>query len=157
MLDWLLPLIRRFEGLHKLSGGLIYPYLCPAGKPTQGWGVLVATLDVPAITPEQADEQLIAIAPGYVELAIQLSPNLRMASPKIQAAIGDFVYNLGPGRYKASTLRRKVEAEDWQGASEELLKWVRGGGRVLPGLVARRKEEARLLLDGANERLSSVL
>lgn len=60
-------------------------------------------------------------------------------------AIADFAYNLGLGRLKASTLRRKINDEDWEGAKAELAKWVRGGGRVLPGLVLRRAAEAAIL------------
>ena len=44
-----------------------------------------------------------------------------------------------------STLRRRVDAQDWEAAKEELMKWVRGGGKVLPGLVRRRQAEAALL------------
>ena len=60
-------------------------------------------------------------------------------------AIVDFAYNLGVGRLQTSTLRRKINAQDWQGAKEQLMLWVRGGGRVLPGLVARRKAEVALI------------
>jgi lysozyme len=61
------------------------------------------------------------------------------------AAIADFAYNLGLGRLKASTLRRRLNAGDYAGARQELRKWVRGGGRVLPGLVLRREAEAALV------------
>ena len=149
MLQFLRPLVKRFEGLHKVIGELVYPYLCPAGKPTRGWGVLVENLQVPAITIAEADDELDRLLPGYFELACRESPILRSAPPEIQAAITDFVYNLGAGRYRASTLRRRVDAGDWAAAAEEILKWVRGGGRVLPGLVARCEARARLIRAGA--------
>jgi lysozyme len=60
-------------------------------------------------------------------------------------AIADFTFNLGSGRLQTSTLRRKLRALDWEGSKEQLMLWVRGGGRVLPGLVRRRKAEATLL------------
>lgn len=60
-------------------------------------------------------------------------------------AIVDFAYNLGVGRLQTSTLRKRINAGDWEGAKAQLMLWVRGGGRVLPGLVARRKAEAELL------------
>jgi lysozyme len=60
-------------------------------------------------------------------------------------ALVDFTYNLGVGRLQTSTLRRVVNAGDWQGAKEQLMRWTRGGGRVLPGLVKRRAAEAALL------------
>jgi lysozyme len=60
-------------------------------------------------------------------------------------ALVDFCYNLGVGRLQTSTLRRVVNAGDWQGAKEQLMRWTRGGGRVLPGLVKRRAAECALI------------
>jgi lysozyme len=60
-------------------------------------------------------------------------------------AILDFAYNLGLGRLQTSTLRRCINAQDWTGAVEQLNKWIRGGGKVLPGLVARRAAESQLI------------
>lgn len=57
----------------------------------------------------------------------------------------DFSFNLGLGAFRGSTLRRRLQAQDWPAARQELAKWVRGGGRVLPGLVVRRAAEAALL------------
>lgn len=60
-------------------------------------------------------------------------------------AIADFSYNLGLGRLKSSTLRRKVNAGDWGAVPKELRKWVNGGGKRLNGLVIRREAEIGLL------------
>lgn len=60
-------------------------------------------------------------------------------------AIVDF-FNLGAGRLQTSTLRRRINQRDWTGAAAELRRWVYGGGKVLPGLVARRAAEAAWLL-----------
>jgi lysozyme len=57
----------------------------------------------------------------------------------------DFAYNLGVARYRASTLRKRVDDGDWEDAKAQLALWTRGGGRVLPGLVRRRAAEAALL------------
>ena len=75
----------------------------------------------------------------------KLSPVLWLEGDAKHSAIADFCFNLGTTRYKASTLKRRVDAGDWHGAAEELEKWVWGGGKKLPGLVARRKAEANLL------------
>jgi lysozyme len=61
------------------------------------------------------------------------------------AALADFAYNLGVTRLAGSTLLKKINAGDRQAAKLEIEKWVWGGGRVLPGLIARRKAEAELL------------
>ena len=76
---------------------------------------------------------------------------LWLAPPKIQAAIADFCFNLGVPRYRGSTLRKRVDAQDWNGACTELPKWVFGGGRKLPGLVARRAAEVKLIKEATDE------
>jgi lysozyme len=62
------------------------------------------------------------------------------------AAIVDFTFNLGAGRLQTSTLRRRINQGDWTSAAQELRRWIYGGGRVLPGLVERRKVEGLMLL-----------
>lgn len=57
-------------------------------------------------------------------------------------ALVDFVFNLGSGNFEHSTLLRLLNAGDMAGADAEFAKWVRGGGKVLPGLVKRRALEA---------------
>ena len=135
----LLELIRRFEGC-KLKA-----YLCPAGVWTCGWGATGPDVTKgTSWTQEQADARLNKDAATFMVAACAQSPVLWFDENK-RAAITDFCFNLGMTRYKASTLRRKVNAGDWEGAQEELQKWVWGGGRKLPGLVLRRQAEARLL------------
>lgn len=140
MLDKLYELVRKFEGLR------LKPYLCPAGVPTVGYGHTgpEVRLDSPPITPALAETLLQEDAEHFALAALKLSPNLA-ADPDRLSAIADFCYNLGTTRYKASTLRRRINDGDWHGAAEELEKWVWGGGRKLPGLVMRRAAEAALL------------
>lgn len=137
----LCALIRRFEGL-RLS-----VYRCPAGILTIGYGHTGpdVTPKSPAISLKQAEVLLQQDALHYLKVAITLSPIL-LRYPTQQVAIADFCYNLGATRYKASTLRRKVHEENWQAASEEIMKWVWGGGRKLRGLMVRRAVEAKMLL-----------
>ena len=137
-------LCREFEGLR------LKPYLCPAGYPTIGYGtvykpngVMVTLRDEP-ITKEIAEAWLTyELKNKYVAGVLRYSPNL-VNNVEALAAMGDFAYNLGVGRYKASTLRKRIQDEDWGGAKEQLMKWVRGGGRILPGLVRRRKAECEI-------------
>lgn len=138
-------LCRHFEGFRSK------PYICPAGFPTQGFGTVYkpdgtkVTMDDPPITKETANLWLIQeLRHNYAKGVLKASPRL-VTEPKALAAIIDFAYNLGVGRYRASTLRRRIDAKDWEGAKEQLAKWVRGGGKVLPGLVRRRQAEASLL------------
>lgn len=138
--DALPDLIRRFEGLR------LKPYLDPAGVPTIGYGHTgpEVRMDSPPITRALAEEWLLEDAEKACRAALRWSPILAGEDDRL-AAIADFVFNLGAGRYKASTLRRRVNEGDWPAAEEQLHRWVFGGGRRLPGLVLRRQAEAGLL------------
>ena len=145
MLDVAVELCRKFEGFRSK------PYLCPAGIPTIGYGSTYyadgrkVTLQDPPIDESSARALLVhELKNTYMPGVLRLCPSLAR-HPNALNAIVDFCYNLGVGRLQTSTLRRRLLAEDWDGAKEELNKWVRGGGKVLPGLVARRKAEAALL------------
>lgn len=142
----LIDLVKTFEGLHKLKkDGLVYPYMCPANYPTQGWGILVENMSVPPITREEADRLMEKALPYYIAQTLKAVPNLQHAPPEILMAITDFTFNLGAARLRSSTLRRKLLAEDWEGARHELKKWKYGGGKVLPGLVKRRSAESAII------------
>lgn len=139
-LEPLYGLIRHFEGL-KLK-----PYLCPAGVWTIGYGSTGPDITArhPRVTAAWAEERMRADAARFVAEALRLSPGLADHPLKL-CAIADFCYNLGSARYRASTLRRKVNAGEWEEANEQLLKWVWGGGRKLPGLLRRRQAEIVLM------------
>jgi lysozyme len=63
-------------------------------------------------------------------------------------ALTSFAFNVGLGNLQASTLRQKHNRGDFEGASDEFLKWNLAGGKVLPGLVTRRRDERALYLKG---------
>lgn len=137
-------LCRHFEGFSSK------PYICPAGYWTIGYGTVFkpdgtrVTKDHSPVSEELANEWLMSeLQHNYLAGVLKCSPNL-IDKPNILAAMTDFAYNLGVSRYKGSTLRKRIEQEDWEEAKEELMKWKRGGGRVLPGLVKRRKAECAL-------------
>jgi lysozyme len=157
-LDVAVALCKQFEGLHRVGkDGLIYPYICPAGYPTIGWGTVYkpsgkkVTMEDPPITRDIADAWLMdELQRVCASAVIRNCPELfawSVANGQWRqfCAIADFTYNLGAGRLQTSTLRRKLRALDWEGAQEQLKLWVRGGGKVLPGLVKRRDAEAKLL------------
>jgi GH24 family phage-related lysozyme (muramidase) len=63
-------------------------------------------------------------------------------------ALVSFSFNVGLGNLQSSTLRMKYNRGEIEGAADEFLKWVRGGGRILPGLVSRRQDERSIFLGG---------
>jgi lysozyme len=131
-------LVRRFEEC-RLSA-----YVDIGGLPTIGWGH--AGKDVyPGLvwTQAQADEAL-----GHD--LIQATALLTLYSPGLpdgaRAALTDFVFNVGIGHYRTSTLCRLVNARAWAWVPSELLKWDHVNGVEVPGLRRRRQAEANLIV-----------
>lgn len=137
-------LARRFEGCR------LRPYLCPSGVPTIGYGATyyedgtrVTLLDAP-VTKERAERLLLwMVRTRYLPEVLKLCPNID--TPERLAAIIDFAFNLGAGRLKASTLRKRINARRWGDVPKEIRKWNRGAGKVLRGLTIRREAEAALI------------
>lgn len=130
-------LIKRSEGFRAR------PYLCPAGVPTIGYGHTGGVaLDDPPITEEQALCMLRADLVAF-EMGVSAALRVRIEQHQFDALVS-FAFNAGLGALQSSTLLRRLNAGDFAGAAAEFPRWNKGGGRVLPGLVARRAEERRL-------------
>ena len=137
-----LNIIKKYESL-KLK-----PYLCPAGKPTIGYGSTYyedgkkVKLDDKPITKERAEELLLNITDKVNK---QVTSTLRVVVNQNQFdALVSFVFNIGIGNFIDSTLLEKVNNLNFEGAAEELKRWKKSGGVVLNGLIKRRKEEQEL-------------
>lgn len=126
-------LIKRFEGLR------LEAYRCPAGVWTIGYGHTGGVCQGMKITEAEAEWLLEEdLKPVLAALPEGLNVNRR-------AALASFVFNVGVGAFNRSTLRRMiVENSDNPCIADEFARWRYGGGKVLPGLVARRRAEAEL-------------
>ena len=146
-----ISLVKQFEGFERrvTRGTQIsaLPYVCPAGFWTIGYGHLCAP-DHPPITEEEAETYLATDLRIALHATLKYCPVLATEPETRLAAIVDFTFNLGAGRLQTSTLRNRVNQRDWTAATYELGRWVRGGGKILPGLVTRRECEKHLLLHG---------
>lgn len=141
-------LAKRFEGFErKVKSGIeitAVPYICPAGFWTIGYGHLCDSKH-PPITEAEAEGYLARDLQTALAATLRYCPVLATQTDGRLAAIVDFTFNLGAGRLQTSTLRRRVNQRDWVAAELELRRWVYGGGKILPGLVARREAEIALL------------
>ena len=140
-----LKLIKKFEGLS------LKPYLCSAGVPTIGWGntfyenMKKVTLQDETITEERADSLFnFLVTTNFVNVVNRLVV-VDINQNQFDALVS-FVYNLGSGNFEKSTLLKKVNQEDFIGASLEFEKWNRSSGKVLNGLTKRRLSEIELFL-----------
>lgn len=138
-----LELIKKYEGFSSK------PYLCPNKIPTIGYGSTyyedgskVKLTDSP-ITQERATLLLEALLVSY-ERAVD-SYCIDTINQSQFDALCSFAYNCGIGNLKSSTLLKKVNVNpDNPTIKDEFLKWTKGGGKTLPGLIKRRTEEAQL-------------
>lgn len=143
-----IDLAKRFEGfcrVPKNDPGRAYPYICPAGFWTIGYGHLCAPTH-PPITESEGEVYLASDLKTALAATLRYCPVLVTEPEGRLAAIVDFTFNLGSGRLQTSTLRRRINQRDWVAAASELRRWVYGGGRMLPGLADRRNWEAKILL-----------
>jgi lysozyme len=138
-------LCKQFEGFRSK------PYLCPANVPTIGYGSTyyadgqkVTLQDNPIDEPTASALLMHELEHTYLQGVLRNCPILMTDERKCNAIV-DFCYNLGTGRLQTSTLKRKINAQDWEGAKEQLMLWNKGGGKVLAGLTKRRVAECALL------------
>ncbi|WP_247539281.1 lysozyme [Ralstonia pseudosolanacearum] len=142
-----IELAKHFEGFHrvaKVDPMRAHPYVCPAGYWTIGYGHLCDPAH-PPITLAQAEAYLAADLMAALNATLRYCPVLATEAGTRLAAIVDFTFNLGAGRLQTSTVRRRINQRDWVAVANELRRWVYGGGKVLPGLLARREAEIALL------------
>jgi lysozyme len=143
-----IDLAKRFEGFERrVRRGIeitAVPYVCPAGYWTIGYGH-ICDAKHPPITEAEGDVYLARDLQTALATTLRYCPVLATEPEWRLAAIVDFTFNLGAGQLQMSTLRRRINQRDWSAAAAELQRWVHGGGKVLPGLVTRRKSEALLI------------
>jgi len=133
-----LDIVKKFEGC-KLKA-----YLCPAGKPTIGYGHTYGVKLGRTITKAEAE---ILLENDYQDAVHGVEELVKVPLTENQlGALASFVFNLGRGKLLGSTLRKKLNQGDYKGAAEEFDKWVFAGGVKLKGLVARRAAEKELFL-----------
>lgn len=133
--------ITRWEGCY------LKAYLCPANVWTIGVGHTAAMGDPKPvmgmkITQEEADA-ILRRDLGSVERDVTASLKVLVNQRQFDTLVS-FVFNVGIGAFRKSTLLKKLNASDYDAVPAELMKWTRAGGRVVQGLVNRRKAEADL-------------
>lgn len=94
------------------------------------------------ITKEQAEDYLRKY---LVKVEAQIMSMVSVPLNENQfSALVSFVYNIGPTQFRGSTLLKKLNTGDYEGAANEFKRWNKDNGKVLNGLVARRKDEEAL-------------
>lgn len=126
------------------------PYQDPIGLWTVGVGHLIEDgKKLPKewnreLTDEEVDALLYKDLERF-EIGVKRLTKVALSQSQFDALVS-FSFNVGLGNLQSSTLRSKLNREDYEGASNEFPKWRRAGGKILPGLVKRRADERALFL-----------
>lgn len=133
-----IELVKYFEGCS------FDAYQCPAGIWTIGYGHTHKVKQGDVCNQAQADEWLeddfyMATVDAKAVVKVPLTDNQL-------DALASFVFNLGVRKLIQSTLLKKLNAGDYEGAANEFDKWVFAGNVKLKGLIARRAAEKKLFL-----------
>ncbi|MDE1474811.1 lysozyme [Xenorhabdus bovienii] len=133
--------IKNYEGLRLHA----YPDPATGAEPwTIGYGHTKGVKPEQVITEQQAETFLHEdLIPIYAE--IQRIVKVPLTQGQFDA-LCSFIFNLGIGNFIHSTLLKKLNLADYQGAAEEFLKWDRADGRVLADLRVRRVSEQKMFM-----------
>lgn len=138
-------LSKRGENLIKSHEGIrLQPYDDGTGVQTIGYGHTGEGVKKVKISRSEADE-LFQKDIANVQDAISELVEVELSQNQYDA-VASLIFNIGRGNFAKSTLLKKLNQGDFQGAANEFIKWRKAGGKVLKGLENRRKEEQRLFM-----------
>jgi lysozyme len=136
-----IPFLEAHEGV------VLTAYRCPAGKWTIGAGLTAASA---VITPRAGTTITRAEASRLLKLALvrNYEPAVRQALGRVpqHAFDGAVSFHFNTGAIGRASWVGAYRTRDWNGVRSRLSLWNKGGGRVLPGLKRRRREEADVIL-----------
>ena len=136
-------LVRRSEGCRLTA------YRDIVGVLTVGYGHTGSdVVEGMTITQDQAD-QMLRYDCQFSEMAVKRLVAVELNQEQYDALV-DFVFNCGVGAFQKSTLLRRLNRGDYDGAAEEFPKWNQAGGVVVQGLVKRRRAEQQLFTNHLN-------
>ena len=113
----------------------------PGDVPTIGFGTTAGVKMGDTIDPVKALQRKIVDISKF-EGALKQCVTAPLAQHEYDAYLS-LAYNIGPTAFCNSTLVRKLNSQDYEGACKEILRWNRAGGKVVQGLSNRRKAEYR--------------
>lgn len=151
-----LDLVRTFEGFRPDA---YYDLGGKRGTLTVGYGF--TNSDIPDLKPGYRIDQRRAeqMLPGLLnkKYGPTVLQNVKVPLTDQQySALTSFAYNVGPGNFKNSTLLKKLNAGDFEGAATEFDRWIYAGGKPMEGLVRRRAAE-RELFRGNTDKVGALL
>lgn len=144
-------LILAADFVSKFEGFMDHIYICPAGHQTFGYGSLVAnyphmTFPITIVQAKKCLKLDLNLSIKYLDQYVDAPLNINQTT-----ALLSFIYNVGSENFRNSTLLKYLNQNKYINAADQFLLWDIGGGKVLPGLVIRRKAERELFLKPVEE------
>ena len=121
----------------------------PGDVPTIGFGSTKGVKLGDTITPEKAIERAYRDI-QKTESAIHKCVHVPLSDNEYSSFVS-LAYNIGTSAFCSSTLVKKLNAGDYEGACAEIKRWVYVKGQVVPGLVNRREKEYRMCMGLEND------
>lgn len=139
-------------GLIAHEGMVTEVYLDPVGIPTvcAGHTATVTKADVGRRVGADVCASLLREDTSTAVAAVRRGVAVPITQEQFDALVS-FTFNVGAGAFESSTLLRKLNAGDCLGAGAEFSRWIKAGGRVLPGLVKRRADERAMFETGCRQ------
>ena len=131
-----IELIKEYEGCR------LQAYQDLVGVWTIGYGCTTDVEPGQIITQAEAEQRLLDDLKAS-EDCVNGAVIVPLAENEFDALVS-FVFNLGCKQFRGSTLLRKLNNSDYDGAALEFRRWDKAGGQVLAGLTRRRAAEERL-------------
>ncbi len=156
--------------MHRYEGYRTRPYLCPAHIWTVGYGHVLYQdqIQLPMVRKEgytgfirmnyplrpehnrvwskkEIDALFDADVAAFERGVLRLVPGCAGHQGRFDALVS-FAYNAGLGNLQRSQIRMKANRDDIEGAADAFMQWTKAGGKELPGLVKRRRDERALFL-----------
>lgn len=135
------------EAIKRREGFSPVPYPDASGF-SIGYGHFIKPGESFTEIDEATATQLLAADLADAEAAISAGVTVGLSQGQYDA-LASFIYNVGVGAFRKSTLLRKLNAGDFQGAAEEFSRWNKSQGAELAALTTRRAEEAAQFSQGA--------
>jgi len=140
-------LVKEFEGLHEVrEDGMVYPYKCSAGVLTCGYGATREVYEDTVWTQEYCEQRLMIDLNEHAG-AVHHYVTVPLTQNQYDA-LTSFIFNLGAGAFKSSTLLKKLNKSLYDEVPEQFMRWnkarVKGKLTPLAGLTRRRAAEAAL-------------
>ena len=142
-----IELIKKFEGLHKVKDdGMVHAYRCSAGRWTCGFGATKGVRSGVKWTKEYCEMRLIEDIEEH-GAAVKKYVHVPLSQGQYDA-LTSFVFNLGEGNFRSSTLLKKLNQGHYDDVPEQIMRWnkCRIDGKLTPlkGLTRRRSAEAAI-------------